>query len=103
MAFAMLFVTIGSIKTVATLTDIGIFVAYFFVNLSLIGVRLKSKRVAGFRSPINIGNYPVLAALGAVTCFGMLFFFEPIMLLAELVVIVSGYVAYRLINRHKGL
>ena len=100
MVFAMLFVTIGNIKTVATLTDIGIFIAYFFVNLSLIGVRLKSKEVkASFRSPINIGNFPILAALGAVTCFVMFFFFEPIMLLAETAIIVLGYVVYRVINR----
>ncbi len=102
MALAIIFTTIGDIKFVATLTDIGIFVAYLFVNLSLIWLRFKEPHLERpFKVPLNIGRLPILAALGVVICVGMFFFFEPIILLAETAVIIVGYVIHRALSGRK--
>ncbi|MBS3064956.1 MAG: amino acid permease, partial [DPANN group archaeon] len=61
------FVLLGDIVKVASLTDFALFGTFTIVNLSLIALRYKDKKIKrGFRSPLNIGNFPVLAALGAV-------------------------------------
>ena len=93
----MLFV--GSLKTVASLTDIGIFLVYVFINLSLIKIRFSGKKHKGFRTPINIGRFPVLALLGLLSAGLMLFYFEPLLLLGEVVVIGVGFGIYKAFNR----
>ncbi|MFH1977818.1 MAG: APC family permease [Candidatus Aenigmatarchaeota archaeon] len=101
-AVAALLTLIGDISIVATLTNIGVFIAYFFVNLALIWLRFKKPdEKRPFRSPINVGKFPVLAALGAITTFFMLFQFEPIIILAEIVVIIIGAVIYFVYSRMK--
>ncbi len=92
---SMIFTMIGDLGFVATLTNLGIFIGYFFVNMSLIMVRIKQPKVKGaFRAPVNIGNFPVLAAFGAATCFIMFFYFDPIIVLGEFVVIGIGYLLF---------
>ncbi len=95
MLICSLFAVIGNLGFVANLTNLGIFIGYFFVNLSLIMVRVKQPRLRGkFRAPVNIGNFPVLAALGAVTCFAMFFYFDLLVVLGELGVIGLGYLIF---------
>jgi APA family basic amino acid/polyamine antiporter len=92
MLIAALFTMVGDLGFVANLTNVGIFIGYFFVNTSLIMLRIKQPRLRGrFRAPINIGNFPVLATLGSVTCFAMFFYFDPVILVGELAVICLGY------------
>ncbi|HLD56780.1 MAG TPA: APC family permease [archaeon] len=95
------FALIGNIKTVASLTDIGIFIVYIAINVSLIKIRLSEKKTSGkhFRSPLNIGRFPLLALFGLVSAGLMLFYFEPLLLLGEVVVIVAGFVVYKAFNR----
>lgn len=95
MMISAVFTMIGDLGFVATLTNLGIFIGYFFVNVSLIMVRIKQPRIrSGFRAPLNVGNFPVTAALGAGTCFIMFFYFEPMILLGELAVIGLGYLLF---------
>jgi len=87
---------IGGIGFIAKLTDIGIFVVYIAVNLSLIKLRFsepKTKRP--FKSPLNIGKIPLLAIFGVLACGFMLVLFEPILLLYEAIIMAAGYVVYR--------
>lgn len=87
---------IGGIKTIAMLTDAGLFIVYIFVNASLIWLRYKkptAKRT--FKSPINIGKFPVLAMLGIVSSGIMLLQFEATLLLYEVIVAVIGLVFYK--------
>jgi len=89
-----------NIKTVALLTDLGIFIAYFFVNLSLLVLRYRvkdSKRP--FKVPGNIGKFSVLAFLGVVTCGLMLFYFEKELMMFEVVLIAVGAIVYKAFNR----
>jgi APA family basic amino acid/polyamine antiporter len=100
MVVSILVLFVGSIGIVALLSNIGILLAYFFVNASLIYLRFRKPKMKRlFRSPVNIGRFPVLAFLGAVSCFGMFFFYEPAIILYELVVLLVGFVLYRLFSK----
>jgi len=74
MILAALALLIGNIETVAMITVFAIFIVYLFVNLSLIALRYTNKKKRLFRTPINIGRFPVLAFLGVVSCLSMLYF-----------------------------
>ena len=86
---------LGGIKSIASLTDIGIFTVYIFVNAALIFLRYRLPNTPRtFRSPLNIGKFPVLALLGILSSFLMLFYFEPGLIVYELVIIAVGIVFY---------
>ncbi|MDI6722048.1 MAG: APC family permease, partial [Candidatus Aenigmarchaeota archaeon] len=97
---AILGLFIGGIETVALFTTAGIFIAYFFVNASLIYLRYKKpKQKRPFRVPLNIGRFPVISFIGAVTCAVMLFYFDMTIIAMELGVIVVGVAVYRAMKR----
>lgn len=69
MFFAMLFCTLSSISIVAQLANFGLFVTFFMINLSHLILRYKNSSKRSFRTPLNIGRFPVLSFLGVVSCF----------------------------------
>ena len=74
MILAALALLIGKIETIAMITVFAMFIVYLFINLSLIALRYTNKKKRLFRTPINIGRFPVLAFLGVVSCLSMLYF-----------------------------
>lgn len=97
-AVAALF--IGNIKTIALITDVGIFIAYLFVNLALIGLRYRKPKVRRlFKAPVNIGKFPVLAFLGVISSIIMLLHFDPAIILYEMAIILLGIGIYKFFNR----
>lgn len=89
----------STIKTVAQVTDLSLFIIYAAVNLSLIVLRFKVPKAArGFKVPFNIGKFPVLPALGLATSLGMIFYFEKNVLLIGLAIIGSGILVYRIFS-----
>ncbi|MFH0949135.1 MAG: APC family permease [Candidatus Aenigmatarchaeota archaeon] len=99
MALVIAALFIGNLKTVALLTDIGIFTIYILINLSLIFIRFHDKKEPPFKSPVNIGRFPVLALLGLLSAAAMFAFFDPMLILFEIGVIIVGAVAYKVFNR----
>jgi len=96
------FVLLGDIVKVASLTDFALFGTFTIVNLSLIALRYKDKKIKrGFRSPLNIGNFPVLAALGAVASIFMILQFEYYVILGGVVITLAGFGVYYLVNYGK--
>ncbi len=91
------------LKNLGLFTDVGIFIAYMFVNLSLIAMRFKrpsAKRP--FKVPMNIGRFPVIAFLGALSCFMMLSYFayfKTFLVMLEIIVIFAGVAVYKFYNR----
>ena len=76
---------------VASLTDIALFLTFLTVNLALIWLRYKfPKRKRPFKSPINIGNFSVLAALGVASSFLMLMHFTKDILILGAGIVVAG-------------
>ena len=98
--FALATLAFGGIKTIALLTDLGIFIVYLAVNMSLIWMRYKRPRARRpFRSPLNIGRFPLLAGLGVAGSGAMLFYFEPVLLGLEALIIAAGAMIYRIARR----
>ena len=99
MLFGLLALLIGGIKTIALLTDVGIFLVYVLVNISLIIVRYRDRKSKPiFKVPFNIGWFPLTAFLGLITSLFILSYFEPVLLLYEGIVIVIGFIIYKIIN-----
>ncbi len=107
--FAMLFTLLGKIGVVASITDFGVFVVFLAVNGAVVLLRYsKPNARRTFKTPINIGKFPLLSFLGALFCFLMLFqFIEVVHILGYdvpiiifgLAVVVLGYPVYRMVNR----
>lgn len=70
----LLLVLIKNIELVADITTALLFATFALINLSAIVLRYKDNRVRSFKMPLNIGRFPVLAALGVLTSLVMLVF-----------------------------
>ena len=65
---SILFALFRDITTVANISNFMIFIVFFMVNLSLIKLRYSDhKRQRPFKVPFNIGRFPLLPALGALS------------------------------------
>lgn len=95
MFLGLLVLMLGNLKTIALLTDVGIFIIYTLINLSLITLRYRMPHLKrGFRTPLNIGKFPVLALLGVLTSLFMLLYFDIQIILYEVGIIFAGYLFY---------
>ncbi len=87
---------LGGIKNVALLTNIGIFLVYVSINASLIALRYKKPKMARpFKSPINVGKFPVLAFFGLLSSGFMLLHFSTEIILLQAGIIIVGFVVYK--------
>ena len=98
---SILFTLSGSLGTVASLTNFGVFIIFFSVNASLVIYRYnnrnKKERTSGFRVPGNISWLPILPTLGAIFCLIMSLtqYWTPIIILGiELPLIVFGIIIF---------
>jgi APA family basic amino acid/polyamine antiporter len=94
-AFAAYFL---DIKTVAQLSDISVFIAYFSVNAALISLT-GSKEKRSFTSPRFFG-VPILAWIGALSSLFMLLFFDLAIWVWGAVFVMVGLALYWL-NKQK--
>jgi len=91
----------GGIREIAEVADIAVFMVFFTTNLSLIGMRYKYRKAKRpFKVPINIGWFPVLPLLGLLSCVFMIAHFRVQILLMGLALIVSGLLAYILVENY---
>lgn len=86
-----------SIKTVAQLADLGVFLAYLAVNASLIVIGGSHTR-SGFKSP-RFAGVPIFAWFGALAAFFMLFAFELKLWIAEILVLLAGVSLFLSVKR----
>ncbi|MBI2668155.1 amino acid permease [Candidatus Woesearchaeota archaeon] len=98
MALVSLAILIGNIGRIAMLTDLSIFMAFFFVNASLIKLRYSKGYKPKFKSP-SIGNFPILAVLGALSSLYMLFHFNKEEWLMELGFVIVGLIVFYLFKK----
>jgi APA family basic amino acid/polyamine antiporter len=100
MCLAMLFVLLGDIVVVASLTNLVVFLTFLSVNLSLILLRYTLPKMhREFKVPLNIGRFPLLALFGAVSTLLMISQFSLNLILFGLFVIGVGLVFYPLAKR----
>ncbi len=96
---AILFVIMGDIKFVASITDFGAFLTFFFVNASLIVLRIKEPNMIRiFKVPFNIKNIPLPTVIGTIFCFVMLFHFNFNVVLLSLGVMFTGFAFYKFLD-----
>ena len=72
-AIAAAFLFFEEIEILAAISDVGIFIVFFFVNLSNVVLRYRWEDVERkWRAPVNFGKLPILSVLGMLSCLGML-------------------------------
>ncbi|MBI2558705.1 amino acid permease [Candidatus Woesearchaeota archaeon] len=87
------------IKRLAHLVDLGVFIVYIFVNMSVILLRYREPDMKrAFKAPLNIGRFPLLAFFGIVLNFGMLYFYDLMTFAYGLILIVVGAAVYYIFN-----
>ncbi|MBN1941407.1 MAG: amino acid permease [Candidatus Diapherotrites archaeon] len=97
---AIALVFLGDITAVAKATTFMVFVTFLAVNLALIFLRYhNAEYFPTFRQPANIGNFPVIAGLGAAASFCMLFEYSFIEVGITLAFVGIGVIIYFLEKR----
>ena len=92
---SLLFCLVKQIDIVAELTNFTIFVTFAFVNLSLIFLRYKSPNLQRpYKAPLNIGEFPVMAFLGILSCIFLMTQLNITVLIGGLILSLLGFVFY---------
>ncbi len=112
-AVSCMFVLVEDIGTLAEMTTLGVFVVFAMINAALIRMRLKEDLPKDrFKSPVNIGKFPLLALFGLISCIWMIGTFlikltpegisvdlsNPALVLL-LFEIITGFIAYELMKK----
>ncbi|MHA2037913.1 MAG: APC family permease [Promethearchaeota archaeon] len=85
----------GDISLVAHATVFGVLINFILVNLSLIALRKTKPDIERpFKLKPNIKWIPIVALLGSVICFALLFTFDWLVILIQLIIIVCGIVVF---------
>ncbi|MBU2496649.1 MAG: amino acid permease [Nanoarchaeota archaeon] len=92
---AIIFALIGDIGIVAEITNFTIFTVFIAVNAALIWLRYKEPDTErGFKMPLNIGKFPILALLGIITTAILLVHLKMIVVLLGMGIILVGFLLY---------
>lgn len=100
MFFAMSFVLLGHIKIVASITDLGTFYIFIFVNAAAIALRYKMPEAERmFRTPLNIGKFPLIPLFGLLSSLVLVSHLSMDAILIGLGVALVGVVVYLIYKR----
>jgi len=100
MLFTAAFTLFNDITLVASITDFTIYGTFITVNAALLVSRYKYPKLKrSFKSPINIGKFPVLAFLGIISSLFMLFHLNSKVVIGGIVLTIVGYGLYLLVCR----
>jgi APA family basic amino acid/polyamine antiporter len=97
MCASIAFLFVGDLELVASVTSLGAFITFTFVNISLIYIRYRRpelKRV--FTVPVNVGRFPILGLLGIVSCLILVSQFTVTVLVFGYLFLLVGYLLYHL-------
>ncbi len=98
---SIIFVLLGDIKLVAGITNFFAFVVFILVNLSAIVLRYrKAGMKREFKSPLNIGKFPLLPFFGLLACFLMIYSLEIKSVLIGLLIFGVGIVGLRVLRKN---
>lgn len=100
MLISIMLLFLGGIAFIANITSLAAFLTFALVNASLIILRYKAPhQPRPFKTPINIGKFPVLAFLGVITSLAMVVQFQKEVLIYTLTVIAAGIAFFFLTNK----
>lgn len=89
---SMAFLLLGDIKTVANLTNFTIFITFILVNAAVIYLRFKKPAHEGFKTPLNIGRFPLIPFFGILSCGFMIVNITMDVLVLGVILVVLGFV-----------
>jgi APA family basic amino acid/polyamine antiporter len=91
MLLSIFFVFVGNIEIIAKVTSLGSLIAFSAVNLSLIHLRYTRPEIKRhFKTPFNIGKFPLTAFFGVISCMILMAYFELELILFSLGVLLAG-------------
>ena len=100
MILAMAFVLFGHINIVASITDLGTFYIFIFVNASAIILRYRMPKVKRlFRTQLNIGRFPLIPFFGLLSSLILVSHLRIDAILIGLGVAAAGVVVYLIIKK----
>jgi APA family basic amino acid/polyamine antiporter len=95
MLLSIVFLFIEDIGLVAELTNFTLFLTFAVINLALIVMRYKApKTERPFKSPVNIGKFPVLPFLGLLSCIFLTLQLTPMIILGGVGLCILGVILY---------
>lgn len=93
--FTIIPIFFGDIEIVAHATVFGVLLNFFLVNISLIALRKsKPENERPFELKPTYKGIPIIALLGSIVCIALLFTFDWITLLIQVIIIVCGIVVF---------
>ncbi len=99
---AAIFIIPGKITSIAFLTNFGALFVFLVVNLCVIVLRYSHDHITrSFSVPGRIGKFPIIPAIGLVTCAALLFSFEKKMFFAGILLFLVGLVLYSMFGERK--
>lgn len=102
MLISMVFVLIGDLKLVASITNFGAFVVFILVNLSAIILRYRKPDLKReFKMPFNIGKFPLLSFFGLLACLLMIFYLDVKSIVIGTLILGFGFIALAFLNKNK--
>ncbi len=100
MIFSAVFSLAGDIELIASVTNLVTFVVFLTVNLALINLyRRKAIKANKYTKILSIRKVPILAVLGAVLSFAMLFQFTFLVVGIAFLLLIVGSLVYLLVER----
>jgi APA family basic amino acid/polyamine antiporter len=100
MGAACALLPLGQVKTIASISALGILLVFIGVQSALIALRLKQPELERpFRLRGSIGAVPVLPVLGIACCAALVTQFEPIVYLVAGGALVPALIGYALMRR----
>jgi len=97
---SMIFVLLGDLQLVASITNFAAFVVFILVNLSAIVLRYRKPGLKReFKTPFNIGKFPLLPFFGLLTSFLMIYYLEMKSVMIGLLIFGIGLISLRFIKR----
>ena len=101
-AISILFLFIEDVAMVANIANFMIFVTFFIINVSLVRLRYREPDVKRpFKSPINIGRFAVLPALGAITTVFLFSHLSFEVMVYGSILLIAGVIISLISNRNK--
>ncbi|MFX0001619.1 MAG: APC family permease [Candidatus Hodarchaeota archaeon] len=95
MGFTIIPIFFGDISIVAHATVFGVLINFFLVNISLIVLRKRKPNAERpFKLKPSYKGVPIIALLGSIICIALLFTFDWLVIIIQVIIILCGIVVF---------